>query len=110
MNDALMKNRYPIMILSLGLSYDFRIEEHPLGLAFARHSRDETSCIDFSDALIAAVGNEDASVFGDGDFLRCVQLCVESFFAVAAEARAPCSGNGCDHSSADYTYAIVAAV
>src|SRR5262245_49667736 len=110
MNDALMKKQYPIMILSLGLSYDFRIEEHPHELAFARYRGDEASHIDFSDALIAAVGNEDAAVFGDGDFLWRVQLCGASFFAVAAEARAACSGNGFDRASANNADAVVATV
>src|SRR6266542_1134676 len=89
MNDVLMNRRYRIKILPHGLSYDFRIEEHPCGLAFARDCGNEAFRIDFSDALIAAVGNEDAAVFGDGDLLRRVQLCGESFLAVTAEARAP---------------------
>src|SRR5262245_56408320 len=110
MSDVLMNRRYRIMILSLGLSYDFRIEDHPRGLAFARNCRDETFGVDFSDAMIGAVCNEDAAVFGDGDLLRRVQLPGKSFFAVAAEARAACSGNACDHASANNADAIVAAV
>src|SRR5262245_28629299 len=105
-----MNRRYRIMIFPFGLSNYIRIEEHSCGLTFARYRGDEAFRIDFSDAMIAAVGNEDAAVLGDGDFLRRVQLCGASFLAVAAEARAPCSGNGCDHSSADYADAIVAAV
>src|SRR5262249_54517246 len=107
MNDALMNKRYPIMILSLCLSYDFRIEEHPRGLAFARHSRDETSGVNFSDAMIGAVGDEDDAVFGDGDLLRRVQLFGASFFAVAAEAGAARSGNGCNHAPANSGEAFV---
>src|SRR5215470_13025310 len=95
---------------SLCLSDDFRIEEHPRGLAFARNSRDENSGVNFSDAMIGAVGDEDAAVFGDGDLLRRVQLCGESFFAVAAEARAAYSGNGCNHASANNADAVVATV
>src|SRR5262249_62118089 len=107
MNDALMNKRYPIMILSLCLSYDFRIEEHPRGLAFARHSRDETSGVNFSDAMIGAVGDEYDAVFGDGDLLRRVQLCGEGFFAVAAQAGAACSGYWCERPSPNNADAVV---
>ena len=77
------------MILPLGLTYDFRIEEHPCGLAFARNCRDEAFRVDFSDALIASVGNENAAVFGDGDLLRSVQFGGHGLFAVAAESCPP---------------------
>src|SRR5262249_4479331 len=110
MSEVLMNRRYRIMILPLGLTYDFRIQDHPRGLAFRRHWGNEASRVDFSDALIAAVGDEDAAVFGDGDLLRRVQFGGHGLFAVAAEACAPCSGNGRDHSSADYADAIVTAV
>src|SRR5215475_8843134 len=110
MSDVLMNRRYRIKVLPLGLSYDFRIEEHPCGLAFARHCGNQASRINFSDPLIAAVGNEDAAVFGDDDLLRRVQFGGQGLFAVAAEACAPCPGNGCDHTPADYAEAIVAAV
>jgi len=78
---------------------DRRIEHHSPALARllarAGNAKDGASRVNFSDAMIGAVGDKQASVFRYGDFLRRVELGLQGLSAVAAEALAPGPG---DHS------------
>src|SRR5262245_23453555 len=89
---------------------DCRIEHHTRPLARAGDGNDRASRVNFSDAMIGAVGDKQASVFRDGDFLRRVELGLQGLTAVVAEAPAPRPGDGSDDARANNTNAVVAAV
>src|SRR5262245_60244230 len=68
---------------------DCRIEHHSRPQARAGDGNDGASRVNFSDAMIGAVGDKQASVLRDGDLLRRVELGLQGLSAVAAETLAP---------------------
>src|SRR5262245_49325389 len=91
-------------------SSDCMIEHHSHRFARARNGNDDALRVNFSDAMIGAVGDKQASVFRDGDLLRRVEFGLQSLSAVAAEPLAPRPGDGRDDAGANHANAVVAAV
>src|SRR5262245_30970153 len=89
---------------------DCRIEHHSRPLARACNGNDGATRVNFSDAMIGAVGDKQASVFRDGDLLRRVELGLQGLSAIAAETLAPRPGGCRDDARANHANAVVAAV
>src|SRR5262245_38154052 len=87
-----------------------RIEHHSGSFAFARDGNDDASRVNFSDTMIGAVGDKQASVLCDRDLLGSVEFGFRSLSAIAIVTLLSRSDDGCDHTSTNHPNPIVAAV